>query len=218
MPSRSFKGLLSIEAKIGLKPKVEPTYKCESFPWLKVVSIISMLGSIALTVLTAIAGQESTALLGIALLAITSGFASMLKGDYSLAVRFVNFTSVEEWSYNNGIAMMMLSNGILAILDTARKKLYLSKDFSIQGYPLSSVQRTVPRVKFTVFTKPISLSNSREFKRIKVLKGLAEVPSIKSEKEFMRVFGTFVETSIERRCLREMNVCIERLIKVLKEV
>lgn len=216
--SQRFRQSLSIGTKGELKPKVEPTYKRGSFPWLKVVSLLSMLGSVALMILTAIMGQEFTALLGAALSALLAGFASMLKEDYTLAVRLVNSTSVEEWSYNSGIAVMRLSHGVLAILDTKLKKLYLSREFSVQGYPLMGGKAKLG-VKFVALAEPktVNLGASREFKRVRILKGMTEVPSIKSEREVMRLFGTFLEVSLEKTCFKELGTCIEKLTKMLEE-
>lgn len=210
---------LNIKAKGELKPKVEPIYKYESFPWFKVAGILSMLGSVTLTVLSAIAGQEFMVLLGVVLSAITSGFTNMLKGDYALAVKLVNSIDVKEWSYNSGIAIIMLSDETLVVLDTRLKKMYLSREFSAQCYPLR-VGVAKPNVKLTAFVKPklIDLKASREIKRARILRGIAEVPSIKSEKEFMRLFGTFLEVNLRgSKCFKETSLCVEKLIKMLKE-
>lgn len=177
-----------------------------------------MLGSVALTILSAIAGQEFMALLGVALSVITSGFASTLKGDYSLAVKLVNSTDVEEWSYNSGIAVIMLSDGILALFDTRFKKLHLSREFSVQYYPLRKGEAR-PSVKFTAFVKPkvIDLKASRKYMRTRILKGMAEAPSIKSKREVMRLFGTFLEVKLGGEHLKEISVRVEELTKMLKE-
>lgn len=218
MHSQRFKKSLDIRTKDELKPKVEPTYKREMPPWLKLASLLSTLGPIVLMALTAITGQEFTALIGVTLLMLLAGFTSTLRGDYALAVRLVNSVSVEEWSYNSGTAIMRLSHGVLVILDTKLKKLYLSREFSVQGYPLMG-GRTRPSIKFVALTKPrtVNLGTSGEFKRSRILRGIVEVPSIKSEKEVMRLFGTFLEVSLEKACLREVGNCVKKLTKMLEE-
>lgn len=218
MRSQRFKKPPDIRAKDELKPKVEPNYKRESPPWLKVVSLLSMLGSIVLMALTAIMGQEFTALMGATLSMLLAGCTSVLKGDYTLAIRLVNSASVEEWSYNSGTAVMKLPGGVLAILDTKLKKLYLSREFSVQGCPLIE-GRAKPSVKFVVSikSKTVKLGTSRGFKRVRILKGVAETPSIKSEKEVMRLFGTFLEVKLEKACLKGISTCIKELTKMLEE-
>lgn len=210
--------VLGIEVRDGLKPKVKPTYKHESLCGLKVVSLLLMLGSIALTILTVTMGQEHIAFLGIALSTIISGFSSLLGGDYSLAVKIVNSTNVEEWSYNDGIAIMRFSDGALGILDTKVKRIYLSREFSIQGLSLAK-EKTKTLIKCIIFVKPmiVNIAASHEFKKARILKGIINVPSIKSEREATRLVGTFLEVYLGSKCLKEINICIEKLLKLLKE-
>ncbi|MDH5816665.1 MAG: hypothetical protein QE164_07815 [Candidatus Nezhaarchaeota archaeon] len=37
-------------------------------------------------------------------------------------------------------------------------------------------------------------------------------------REVMRIFGTFLETGLESKCLKELSTCIEELVKTLKSV
>ncbi|MEM2214866.1 MAG: hypothetical protein QXQ20_06310 [Candidatus Nezhaarchaeales archaeon] len=201
------------------KPKVEPNYRKESMSWTTMVMMALMVGSIALTIIT---GQNIlTSMVIGALLGMTSElFKSM--SSYVLAVNFVNSASVEEWSYNNGIAVMRLPGNILAILDTRlpKRRLYLSQEFSAQSYPLLERRRAKSSINFVTFTKPktINLDVSHKFKSVKVWKGVIEVPSIKKKREVMRILGAFLEIDLESKCLKELSTCIEELVKMLKSV
>ncbi len=194
------------------RPRVEPNYKREKRSW----SVVSLVASLVLLILASVVSDgEIMALVMLSSLIsiILAALSTAVKGSYDLAVEFVNSTEVEEWAYNNGVAVMALPGGAVAVLDTRAGEVYLTRDYSLQRYPLIDSGG----VKFRAFafaTRAIDLRGF-EGRKAEVLRGFVECPSIKSEREWMRVSGTFLRAKLKDK---DKGAQVRRLIEGLKEV
>ena len=156
-----------------------------------------------------------TALLAMLLGAFSSLLSplGMLGGNYYLAVELVNSTNVKEWAYNNGVAVMTLLDDTIAFFDTRGRKLYLSRECSLQRYPLLDRERA--KFRAVAFASRTIELRGLEGRKAEVLRGFVEGPSVKSEKEWVRVSGTFLRAKLK---FKDVGVQVRELIEALKEV
>jgi len=177
-----------------------------------VVAIASILGLAT----SAMAGSTETAALVATLLGALSfllDFIGMFKGNYYLAVEVVNSTGVEEWAYSDGVAVMALPSGVIAILDTRGRELYLAREYLLQRYPLLSGKSV--KFRAVIFaSRTIELREPKELKS-EIVRGFLEGPSIGSERESVRVSGTFLKAKLK---FKDVKAQAKGLLEALKEV
>jgi hypothetical protein len=176
-----------------------------------VVAIASILGLAT----SAMAGSTEMAALVATLLGALSfllDFIGMFRGNYYLAVEVVNSTGVEEWAYSNGVAVMTLTSGV-AFLDTRSRELYLAKEYSLQRYPLLS-NKSVEFRAVVFASRTIELRGPKGLKA-EIVRGFLEGPSMKSEKESIRVSGTFLKAKLK---LKDVKAQVEGLLEALKGI
>jgi hypothetical protein len=118
-------------------------------------------------------------------------FIGRFGGNYYLAVELVNLMGVEEWAYSNGVAVMTLTSGVVAFLDTRSRELYLAKEYSLQRYPLLS-SKSVEFRAVVFASRTIELRGPKGLKA-EIVRGFLEGPSMKSEKESIRGFWHVLE-------------------------
>jgi len=182
--------------RMSLRPRVKPNYK--RYNWPSILLSITVSSAISALVFFLLSSASSPQELVISLTAsaflLFSGAFLSLSIKYHLAVEFVNSIDVEEWAYDRGIAIVKPLRGPLTILDLKNYGLYFLKNCSISSFSYS--ERRGLRV--TAFTKPKSLVLGREDRsfKVEVLKGFIEAPSIKSEREVIRAFGSFLKFSL----------------------
>ena len=177
-----------------------------------VVAIASIVGLAT----SAMAGSTEMAALVATLLGALSfllDFIDMFGGNYYLAVELVNLTGVEEWAYSNGVAVMTLTSGVVAFLDTRSRELYLAKEYSLQRYPLLS-NKSVEFRAVVFASRTIELRGPKGLKA-EIVRGFLDGPSMKSEKESIRVSGTFLKAKLK---FKDVKTQVEELLEALKEV
>jgi hypothetical protein len=164
---------------------------------------------------SAMAGSREIAALVAALLGVFSfllDFIGMFGSNYYLAVELVNSMGVEEWAYSNGVAVMTLTSGVV-FLDTRSRELYLAKEYSLQRYPLLSGKSV--KFKAIVFASRIIELRKPKGLKAEIMRGFLDGPSIESEKESIRVSGTFLKAKLK---FKDVKAQVEGLLEALKEV
>ncbi len=206
-----------------LQPKVKPNYRRDS----KLTSmIIAMIMFMAMVLSFIISGEFMILLLAmIFVLEIISSVLGMTRGDYELAVKAVNSVNVDEWAYNNGIAVMRLNDGTLMVFDTKTKQVYLAQEYFSRDYvslgPGAVKVGIGGKVRVRAVHHPlqasINIKDLPSIKKLEVVRGEIEVPSIRSEKGVMRGFGVFLKVKLGKQCLDDMRSCINMLLRTLRE-
>ncbi|MHC1601107.1 MAG: hypothetical protein ACXQTB_02030 [Candidatus Nezhaarchaeales archaeon] len=206
-----------------LQPKVKPNYRRDS----KFTSmIVTMIVFVAMVLSFIISGEFMILLIAMVfVLEIISSVLGMMRGDYELAVKAVNSVSVDEWAYNNGIAVMRLTDGTLMILDTKMKQVYLAQEYFSRDHvslgPGAMKMGIGARIRIRATYHPlqanISIKDLPNIKKLEVIRGEIEAPSIRSEKGVMRGFGVILRAKLGKRCLNDMRPCIDPLLRILRE-
>ena len=206
-----------------VQPKVKPNYRRDS----KFTSMITAVIMFVIMVLSFIISGEFMILFlaMIFALEIISSVLGMTRGDYELAVKAVNSVNVDEWAYNNGIAVMRLNDGTLIIFDTKTKQVYLAQEYFSRDHvslgPGAVKMGIGARVRVRVIHHPlqasINIKDLPNIKKLEVIRGEVEAPSIRSEKGVMRGFGVILKAKLGKRCLDDMRPCINMLLRTLRE-
>lgn len=162
----------------------------------------------------------------------------LLAISYDLSVKVVNALEVEEWAYSSGIAVMRLSGGALAILDTRGKTLYLSKSYLLRDQARSSSRAA--RLKAILAGEPLFAMANFAIKmrllyrqelvrawrgaapgagkvRVEVLRGDAVIPSLRVKGGVAKGFGTFLRARLDERRIDNADSCLGALVKLLRE-
>ena len=179
------------------------------------MAIVMMALMLGLAASAMAGGNEIAALVAVLLgaLSFLLDFIGMFRGNYYLAVEVVSSTGVEEWAYSDGVAVMALSSGVIAILDTRSRELYLVKEYSLQRYPLLSGKSV--KFRAVIFASRTIELRGPEGLKAEIVRGFLEGPSIESERESVRVSGTFLKAKLK---FKDVKAQVEGLLEALKGI
>lgn len=179
------------------------------------MAIVMMASMLGLAASAMAGGNEIAALVAVLLSALSFllDFIGMFRGNYYLAVELVNSTGAEEWAYSDGVAVMALPSGVIAILDTRSRELYLAREYSLQRYPLLSDKSV--KFRAVIFASRTIELRGHERLKAEIVRDFLEGPSIGSERESVRVSGTFLKAKLK---FKDVKAQAKGLLEVLKEV
>jgi hypothetical protein len=179
------------------------------------MAIVMMASMLGLAASAMAGGNEMAALVAVLLgaLSLLLDFIGMFRGNYYLAVELVNSTGAEGWAYSDGVAVMALPSGVIAILDTRSRELYLAREYSLQRYPLLSGKSV--KFRAVIFASRTIELRGPEGLKAEIVRGFLEGPSIGSERGSVRVSGTFLKAKLK---FKDVKAQAKGLLEALKEV
>jgi hypothetical protein len=108
---------------------------------------------------------------------------------------------------------MALPSGVIAILDTRSRELYLAREYSLQRYPLLSGKSV--KFRAVIFASRTIELRGPEGLKAEIVRGFLEGPSIGSERGSVRVSGTFLKAKLK---FKDVKAQAKGLLEALKEV